>query len=92
MIRQIYISKGQQAWLLPIYAWLGICAAEANGEEYEFPEEDETDARVGVPGDILAIQIDNWVKADFVAFLYAYQLGEIRPPKETRIVADGVRK
>lgn len=85
-MREIYISKGQQAWLLPIYAWLGICAAEANGEEYEFPEEDETDAQVGVPGDILAIQIDNWVKADFVAFLYAYERGEIMAPNDIRNV------
>lgn len=89
MISQIYISKGQQAWLLPIYAWLGICSAEANGEEYEFPEEDETDARVGVPGDILAIQIDNWVKADFAEFMYSYERGEIKPPDARAVLRKG---
>ena len=77
MISQIYISKGQQAWLLPIYSWLGICAAEANGEEYEFPEEDECCPRRIVPGDVLAIRIDEWAKSDFVQFLYYYQAGEL---------------
>ncbi len=87
-MKQIYISKGGKAWLLPISAWLGICKDGANGAGYAFPEEFECFPQVLVPGDILAIQIDNWMKADFAAFLHAYERGDIKPPKETRIVVD----
>ncbi len=88
MIKKVFIRKGDKAWLLSISAWLGICKDGAKDSGYAFPEEDETNAQVGVPGDILAIQIDNWMKADFAAFLQAYERGDIKPPKETRIVVD----
>jgi hypothetical protein len=81
MIKKVFIRKGDKAWLLSISAWLGICKDGAKDAGYAFPEEDETDAQFGVPGDILAIQIDNWMKADFAAFLHAYERGDINPPK-----------
>jgi hypothetical protein len=88
MIKEIYIAKGKQAWLLPIYSWLGICVDAANGNEYEFPEEDECCPQAIIPGDILALKIDKWASADFAMFLYSYECGEIGTSKETFIYAN----
>ena len=87
-MKQIYISKGKQAWLLPISAWLGICKDGARDAGYAFPDDCEVPNDTIVAGDMLAIQIDNWMKADFAGFLSAYERGDIKPPKETRIVGD----
>lgn len=86
MIKQVYIDKDGQTWLLPISAWIGVCKDGARDAGYAFPDDClVTDGRTIDP-DIMLLKIDNWMPVDFKDFIAAYERGDIKPTKPEPVV------
>lgn len=88
MIKQVYIDKDGQTWLLPISAWIGVCKDAARDAGFAFPDDClVTDGRTIDP-DIMLLKIDNWMPVDFKDFIAAYERGDIKHSNAHKMVRE----